>query len=412
MDNRRIIFIVVAVIAVLFLFNPFGGNQKQKIPPPRVTQELIASLKQHLQANYRDPKQYITDTFKKRDIVFLGGIGDSSIVKEQVDLIVKLIPMLHKNGIYNLGIEHALREDQAKIDALLTASTYDEEKVKQILFNRHVMWGYKEYADIFKAAWQVNKYRDSEEIPFRILGLTPRHEWQHLQTQKDIEKEEIQKKILSNGLPSVVMAESVQKEIVDKGEKGLILCSAPQVYTGYQNKRYIENTEKSGFSESRSAGNIIFDKIGSRAATILVHYPWPDDSTTYRLSRPCNGAFDVLMSNLEETQSIAGFDTSGTPFGDLPVDAGVYSYGYKDLTLKGLCDGYIILGPLHQYTPVTPILGFITEKNLETALKNFPAPKDRLPSLDEPAKAVEHMNGLITLYVDNLDKVLTEFKLN
>ena len=417
MDNRRIIFIAIAVVAVLFLFNPFGGGNRNKIPRPRIDNKQLDTLKEHVQAYNRSPEQLVVEAFEEHDIVFLGGISDSSVIKEHADFYLKLISLLHEKGVNTIGIEHALYNDQALIDELVASDRYDEVKTKQILFNRHVMWGYKEYADIFKTVWELNNYLKSDQKPMRIVGLSPRNEWKHLQKDKDLKENETKKKILAQGLTSVFMAKAIRTEIIEKGEKALIISRAPEIFTKYRYKKYAEDTLQTGFSESRNAGNIIYDEIGDRAATILLHYPWPVERTMYGLGRPFEGAFDALLASLPQEQLRTGVYTKGTPFADLPLREGVYAYGYEDLTLKDLCDGYIIFRPLHEHTTITAIPDFITRENFEEAFHNFPAPKSMLPfKLEKLQKekdvesAISHMNRLIATYSGNTVKLLANFK--
>jgi len=113
----------------------------------------------------------------------------------------------------------------------------------------------------------------------------------------------------------------------------------------------------------------------------------------------------------------AGVYTKGTPFGDLPLRTGAYAYGYEDLTMKDLCDGYIIFRPLHEHTTITAIANFITRENFEEAFHNFPAPKSMLPfKLEKLQKekdvesAVAHMNQLIATYSGNTVRFLAYFK--
>ncbi len=417
MDNRRIIFIAIAVIAVIFLFNPFGRRDIGKIPQPRIDSQQLEKLKSYIQAYHRTPEQLVLEAFDDHDIVLLGGISDSSVIKEHADFYLELIPLLHEKGAYVIGIGQALYNDQALIDELVTSDRYDEAKARRILFNRHVMWGYKEYAEIFKKVWELNSYLKSDQKPMRIVGISPRNEWKYLQNQKDLENNEIKKKILDQGLTSVFMAKAIKSEIIEKGEKALIISRAPEIFSRYRYKKYAEDTLKTGFTESRNAGNIIFDEIGDKAATILLHYPWPDDSSMYRFARPFDGAFDALMAALPGEQSRAGIFTHGSPFGDLRIRNGSYAYGYEDLTMKDLCDGYIIFRPLHKHTTITPIPDFITRENLSEALENFPAPKSMLPfkaeKLDSEKKvegAIAHMNQLIAGYAQNTLKFLAYFR--
>ena len=216
------------------------------------------------------------------------------------------------------------------------------------------------------------------------------------------------------GLPSVFMAKIIQEEFVDTGTKALIFCGVQQALTNYRNIKYEENTRESGFREVRSAGNIVYDRIGPRAATVLLHYLWPDEDAMYRVARPVGGAFDALMGGLDRDRIQGAVRTGGTPFGELAVSQGIYAYKHENLTLKDLCQGYIIMGPLHEHTMVTAIPDFISVENINEALRDFPAPKDTLPTIKEPDKdapaAAQYMNNLIAGYTQNVSRVLDLFK--
>jgi hypothetical protein len=78
--------------------------------------------------------------------------------------------------------------------------------------------------------------------------------------------------------------------------------------------------------------------------------------------------------------------------------------------MEQLCDGYIITGHVHEYETVTPITGFINERNVEEAMKNFPAPKNRLPSSKNLANAAATMDDMISRYAENTKRMLDLFE--
>jgi hypothetical protein len=122
---------------------------------------------------------------------------------------------------------------------------------------------------------------------------------------------------------------------------------------------------------------------------------------------------DVGKSADAEERGRAGISAAEGPFAELPVESGMYTYEQENLRLRDLCEGYIILGPLNQYTMVTPIPDFINAGNLERALEEFPAPKDMLPVIKDIEKdtprAVNHMNRLIADYAGNTKRLLDMF---
>ena len=415
MERRQFTFILIAILIVLFIWNPFSRRDRdQKIPPPRVTQEQAESMAEYISDYGQPPEEFVADMFARRDIVF---IGESTKIKEQVEFIQSVIPHLYRAGVQILAMEHALRDDQLTIDDLITASVFDEKKARQILFNRYVMWGFQEYVDIFKAAWELNSRLSGNQEPFRILGVAVKQDWTVLKTQKDLKNQEVKRQILAYGMPSTFMADTLGSEVIDRGEKALVFCSIQQSFTRYQSKQYQENAQKEGYDEVRGAGNIIYDRIGSRAATVCLHLFWSDMKSQYGVTFPVGGIVDAAMSVLPEDRRRAGFSTSGNPASDVPIKSGDYTSGYDELTMKDIYDGYLIFGPLHQYHPATPIPDFFNQGNIEAAFANFPAPKDTLSPTKSPERTptqspedkAKQLNDLLSGEAQNTAKFLEMF---
>ena len=45
-------------------------------------------------------------------------------------------------------------------------------------------WGYQEYIDLYKAAWQLNHGLPAGAPPFRVVGLNVRQYWESLKTEQ------------------------------------------------------------------------------------------------------------------------------------------------------------------------------------------------------------------------------------
>ena len=413
MSRNRIIYLVAAFVLIFFVINPPWKKSKvqDRIPITGVEQEQLDSLKGYLASHHRSPEDHLTDIFRERDIVFLAGVDESWTIKEHVDFVKDMIPVLHNSGVTRLGVYFVLTDDQSLLDELVTSSFFSEETARKILFRRHVMWGYQEFADILEKAWEVNQALSGGDEPFRIVGLAVRHEWQYLQTEDDVDDPEIKRQILSNGIPSIHMASVIEREFVARGRKALIMINPPHQFTRFHDTRYRENALASEIEELRTAGNIIYDLVGQKAGTVLLHYYWQDDDALYRINRAVGGIPDALMYTMEESYDFSGFATEGTPFGEIPINSGIYAKNGAHLRLRDLCDGYIMLGPLPEYNSVSPIPGFINESNYEEALKNFPAPKDSLPDFNDPANMIEYLNNGISGQVNDITRRLELFDL-
>ena len=400
--NTTALIGVAAIALFFFVLDPLGLFRPQSaLTRPRSTAQQMSALSATFERNAKPPRDYVVSAFDSHDIVFLGEMGQ---IREQVDFVAALIPDLYRNGVRTLGLEYALSADQAKIDRVLNAPAYDEKSVESILFDRMVLWGFKEYADIFRAAWQLNRTLPAVAPPFRIIGLNVRTEYQYLKEAGDATNPEIVKKVFAEGVPDLRMAETIEREIVATRTKALIFTTIQHAFTRFRYKDYAEKSRKSGVAEGRSAGNIVRDRIGDRAITVLLHSPWPDAGSPGGMSYPAGGRLDAFVAENPNGESPAGLTVVGNAVGEIPVTNQSYSYGYSGLTLADMTTGYIILGPISAYHAVTPIPDFIDSTNVATAVQDFPG-----PNIDARTSAAD-LNRFIARMSETVGQSLARFR--
>jgi len=401
--KRNTVLIVVAAIAGVVLFiNPlqyFRGNAGS-VARPAADKAALASLLQFADSHWRSPEDYVVSSFASHDLVFL---GEFFKIRQNVLLVQGLIPRLYAAGVRNLGIEYALSDDQKDIDALVTAPAWDEAKARAITFDWLVTWGYQEYIDLYKAAWQLNHGLPAGVRPFRVVGLNVRQYWEFLKSNKDLGDPQTVAKIFARGVPDAHMAEVIDRELLQKGEKALVYCGTQHIFTRYRSREYEKNAADMKLPETRRAGNIIHEKIGARAFCISLHAPWPDKNQRNGLAYPAEGVIDALITALPADKRNAGWDTAGTPLGALPVRTGSYPEGAVGMTLADLFDGYIIQGPVAEYTTVTPITDFVRPEDGDRAARDFPGVKTTPPTVAQVNQSIEDD-------VQTVGKLLAPFK--
>ncbi len=365
--SRRMLCVLIPVALAL------GSCSGPKAPP--LDAGLKKELVQWIREDHRIPEQFILDAFLDHDVVFL---GEWHYVRQNPVLVRKLIPLLHQRGVDILCLEFARRVDQPLIDSLLAAPTYDEMLARLITFRQFVHWGFQEYVDIYRGAWQLNQTLPPRAHPFRILGLNNAPDWSHVRTDADRDNPEVMKAVW-HGEDEADWARVILDRVVARKEKALVYCGAHHAFTEYR-QPIVSGGKFVRFGDVR-AGNHVYAAIGKRAITLLLHAPWKA-STGYDAPwvRAGDGYIDAVLEDLEPEFRRFGVDTRGTPFGKIPGATGVYHHGYDQFTLATLCDGYICDGPLGSYEGVTPIRDFITETNLPEARAQSPMPAFRTAS--------------------------------
>lgn len=393
---------LTSLLATLFLFCPAD----QALQLPYVDSGVKEQLKAYVRSHYMTPEEYVLSKFKDHDVVFL---GEHHYFKQDPELVQRLIPLLYQDGIFTLAFEFARHEDQPLIDRLLTAPTYDESLARQILFNQYVFWGYQEYADVFKAAWQLNQQLPRDARKFRILGVNCSADWSVIQKDEDRDDWRVMRKVW-RGCDEGDWAGVILGEVVAKREKALAYSGMHHAFTKYRQPIYNEFTHSFVRFGDVRMGNHVYEAIGNRAITIALHDVWfssqgYDKPETY----VADGYIDAAMGEIEPQFRRAGFDTAGTPFGSLPGEKSIYKYGYdrsnlvwgligngiwggiipwwaryeSKFTLSMFCDGYIYQKPLSEYEGVTPIKDFVNEENLAQARLQSPDPQFRHASVEE-----------------------------
>ena len=356
----------VALALILSVLSSwFGVANCESSPASSDIERLAVYVKSH----GKSPENYVASKFSHHDLVF---IGEYHRIKHDVELIHKLIPRLYKVRVYNLGIEFGCYEHQDKVDRLITAETYDENLARWLIFQQSSSWGYKDYQDIYRAAWKLNTSLPKRARKFRVVNLNYRPNWparKEEMTPADWEK------VWWQGDPDVHMANVVIKEFVDKGQKALIYSGNHHAFTRYHQPIYdFEKKRFLRFNTTRM-GNLVFNRIGDRAFNIYLHAPWGSNTSLDVDTRPLQGMIDAVMQRLDNKP--VGFDVRGSPFGAITDNQSYYSLGHAKFTLDNYCDGYIFQGRLEDYEGVTVDPLSITEANLDEAIAYLPNPSFR-----------------------------------
>jgi len=242
------------------------------------------------------------------------------------------------------------------VDSLITSANFNRKLADSIVFSYYPVWGYKEYIDLYEAAWKVNHDNRIEKHKFRVINLGFLYN-------------PCLKNPFTENDPDVYMANVILKELVAKKQKALIYSGCHHAFTKYHQPLYdFEKDTLYGLNHTRM-GNVINDSVKERAFNIYLHAGWiSSQGFDSNCVRPVNGAIDDIMNHFKDKR--VGFDVIGTPFGKLTASDTYYAFGYTDFTLDKFCDGYIYQYAFKDYEPITMEPDFITSTNIDR-LKSF-----------------------------------------
>ena len=347
------------------------GCGGERIEPAALEPEFQAELGRWFEENGQSPPDYVVGLFDRHDVVFL---GEMHRIKHDLDLVRTLLAPLHAKGIRTLATEFARREDQALVDSIVTADHWQEELARRLTFNGLVTWGYQEYVDVFRAAWEINRELPADAPRFRVLAMGDSPDWSHVKKREDRDNPEVMRKVWRGG--GEKQWAPVILEAVEAGEKVLAHTGIHHAFTEYR-QPIVRDGEFRRFGDVR-AGNHVFEAIGKRVVTVFLHSPWNgpagyDDERVH----PADGVLDAYMLGRDGGPEAVGFDLAESPFGRRPVHESVYKHGYEDFTPAHFADGWIYTRPFAEYEGVTVIPKWIDDGNLELARGKTSNPRFR-----------------------------------
>lgn len=328
--------------------------------------DVIEKSVNYLSQNGKSPEEYVINTFKTKDIVLL---SEDHRVKENLDFLQSLVPKLYDAGVLNIGMEFGASEDQAKLDSLVNAETYNEDVAREIMFSYNTGWAFKEYMDVYRAVWKFNKSLAKNQPKFRVVNLSYKYDWTSFDGVRTPENMKI---VFHKGNSEAYRFNIVDREIVKKNQKIIILTGEVHGFTQYQFPVYDFLSKDFIRYQTADFGNLLYQKFGDKVFSILLHQPfsnYPNKKPT--LVSPANGNIEKIMARLNNKKF--GFDLANTPLGELR-DSSYYSMGYDNFKLSDLHDGYIFLNPLNKLHSCTIDTLFLNEKNSAIAIKNMPDP--------------------------------------
>jgi hypothetical protein len=324
----------------------------RSLPLPRPDDDRVAELA----AECVRPIDLLAALFVDHDVVFL---GENHGIAQNLAFVTEHIADFAELGVTSIAMEFGASEFQDELDGLMTASTYDAQRVRELMFEYNVGWVLQEYQDVARAVWQHNQRRDSGQPPFRVVNLSYRYDWDGWSGERTPAS---MTSVQYRGPIDVFRADILEREVLERGTKSIALMGHPHALRSdvwpYQ------PVEVTGFENPARAwtAQVLADRHAGRVASVLLHGPVPEGE---QMTLPSDGVLDALALRVGEfglllhQSTAAGRLSPGTDF--LP-----------DTTWSQIADGYIALAPLRDLRGCTIDPDFVREANWGRVLREWP----------------------------------------
>jgi len=299
-----------------------------------------AYLAKWLDENAKPAEDYFVDLFNRHQVVIF---GESHNIKEHKDFIIELIPRLYREArVRCIGWEFSRHTDNAELERLVTSPEFDRKAALEFARDQNAhAWNSKEHWDIIEAVWRLNNGLEAGRDKMRLIGLDANIDMAKFFTVSKTmppDSPESQEEAAKVRVRDRVMAEQVEKEIVEKGEKGLVFVGRCHDFTHYA---FPSNVDlRSGIM-----GHLLHQKYGDRIFQV-----WPHVSALRVME-------DVMELRGHKT---IGFDLYSSPFAEALCPADFT--GAPDVPFSRIARGFVYLGPRDDLHRNTTIEGFVTDE--------------------------------------------------
>ncbi len=273
-----------------------------------------------LQTRGQPPAEYVLSKLKDHRVVLL---GENHWLRQDVQLVIDLVPRLRSAGVDALAIEMLPASSQPVIDHIVSSETWDATAALGVL--RQAAWPYREYLEILYAAWRAK---------LKLIALGPGEDWRERLLPKGDDYDHFMARLVLDALKTPVT-------------RVLVYSGLHHAFSRYHQPEMPRAERVEKFMDRM--GNVLWRELGEDVFTIALAVPWQcreTGSEKWGRCLPVGGAIDCAASVPGHP---VGFDVAGSPFAALPITRDFYyGLGYPALRLEDFADGYVWTRPVEE----------------------------------------------------------------
>ncbi len=325
-------------------------RHRRALPPlqPAVIDELAEWLRIH----GADPLTYVCDLFERHQVVF---VGHHTPTRRAGLFLQDLVAAAYRSGVGIVAMEYACVDDQARLDAVVTGATFDEQLARDALLRwgiRH-NFAYREYLNLLSAVWEVNRRFVGSGPPMRVLALDYDLDLDAVTDTADLRTSYAWPHLRSRGPVSAHMCDVLLAEVIEPGHRALVLARTAHALTRARRLPHrvwdAIDAEIVG-GHVVGAANRVYEVVADRAVTVLIHEPLPADGELCDYALVADGVLDATFAMHSDLAVPLAFDVDQGPAARLgcttSLDRG---------PLGSLATGWIYLEPDYERRAPTPL---------------------------------------------------------
>ena len=311
----------------------------------------------YLRVKAQSPIDYVVEKFKDHDVVLL---GEQHEIRENCKFFSDLIEPAYRRGGVRMFIWEFLKQKRsAEVNELLTAESFDEQRIVNIFREDYLYWGFQEYVDILRSVWVLNHSLHGGETRLKVAGMAP-----------DVDVFTAMCGTLWQKLPQIFTLLNAEQSYaapieaaLDRHEKALVQVGYTHTFSEYKQARIVDG-RMLGESTHDRMGRLLKEKYGERVFQVSLHVRQDQvEPYTAKVTTPLIQFLETLYA--ENGDTAIGFDILNSPFALLRDTSGEYFKFQRYVTFSDIAQGYIILKPIEQLSCVKWITGFVDDSDFQ-----------------------------------------------
>jgi hypothetical protein len=230
---------------------------------------------------------------------------------------------------------------------IVTAAEYDADTVVALMREGPwPTWGFRDYAEIFRAVWSTNQARGKDAPPLLVLGLDSDWNQYELWFGKLSQKQTMQ----------ILLAR--ERTMTDALENGPLRTAGTKVlaHVGFAH---------SVTCQGERLGTVLRKRHGDRVFQVAVHQAFPAERGTAALTKDLDALF---TRQAKDHGGPFGFDVVGSPLADLRAPDCIFWRMVPGAGLEDFAMGYVFLAPLAELRGMRWLPGFVDEAHFAQAV--------------------------------------------
>jgi uncharacterized RDD family membrane protein YckC len=322
-----------------------------------------------LNKHAQSAESYAIDMAKTHQVTLFGEVHDS---KDNLQFFGSIInDLYYKAGVRCIAMEVIPASMNGEIEKLIDAKEYDDELAMEIARSQGwKSWGDKEYWDVLKTVWKLNKGLPANAHKMRLVGIDDDWEMANivlLNTGGDkrgptpfTEKFRVLpaiKDIINGSYRDEIMARNIEKEIIEKNDKGVVWVGFAHTMLQYgwpiiQNHKVVLIKQRLGLLLSQKYKNKIF-----QIELFQSFYPEIDNTVHPPVLR------SFIETVMEKRNSApTGFSILNSPFANIRDSYSDYFNTNPSICYEDIAQGLIFIKPINEIKHCTWTEGYISNE--------------------------------------------------